>query len=427
MALLIFTGTVIAITTVAFVGLLLLSDDNSASGDVAALTQSPTPSPTRSAKPTVPPTAAPPTPTPDTSTPQTGGDQPSGPLPDAQGNIPENVNLSPDMAGLHDQLAQMINDYKNTAPSIDVGVAVTDLTTGETVSIGGNIVHKTGCVINLFGLLAAVDEFQAGAASPSGLEYSIKKGIGGSYPPEVKNFLGAIFGYYPDGVQHARDLMAGWGLKLASYDHIPYYGGSDNPPPNVVTPLELDSILTRLYRGQLFNQQWTQYTIGVLDDSYAYVNYILPKYLPSTATVGHKIGYFWDYDGWVNNDVGLVTFTGADGKQKAYTISYFSQFAPSEYAGYSFGARISLAVWNFMAPRYGVPAQPVITSAPPPPVTATPVPTASPLPTPTASTPTPTAPPTPSPTASPTQSPSITPTPLTASASAAPKTPTPSP
>jgi hypothetical protein len=156
------------------------------------------------------------------------------------------------------------------------------------------------------------------------------------------------------------------------------------------------------------------------------VDYILPKYLPYTATVGHKIGYFWDYDGWVNNDVGLVTFTGSDGKEHWYAISYFSQFAPSEYAGYSFGARISLAVWNFMAPRYGVAAQPVVTYAPPPPSTPvpTPGPTPEPTPTPTASpiatTPPPTRTPSPTPVPTPTRSPSPAPTPTQADATAKP-------
>ncbi len=420
LAALIFTASVLGVALAAFIGVLVLSgDEPSSTGDVAASTEKPTPSPARRA--TSAPTSTAPTPTPDTETPQTGGDQPSGPLPDAQGNIAENVDLSPEMIGLRDQLVSVINEYKVSVPSIDVGIAVTDLVTGETASISGNDVHKTGCVINLFGLLSVVDVFEAGLGSPGGQEYSIRRGIGGSYPPEVRNFLGRTFGDYQEGVQHARDLMASWGLKIANYDHVPYYGSGDNPPPNIVTPLEMNSVLVRLYRGELFDEEWTNYTISVLNDSYSYVDYILPKYLPYNATVGHKIGYFWDYDGWVNNDVGIVTFTGADGQKKAYAISYFSQFAPSEYAGYSFGARISLAVWNFMAPRYGITPQPLITYAPPPPVTPTPEPTANPEPTPTetvvAATPSPTASPSPTPTAS------AAPT-ATATQS---KTPTPSP
>ncbi len=345
-----------------------------------------------------------------TPDPGTGGDQPSGPLPPTHGDIPENVNLSPDMLGLQDQLASTIADYEEQVGGIDVGVAVTDLVTGETLSVNGNSVHKTGCVINLFALLAAVDQFQAGNASPSGLEYSIKKGIGGSYPPEVKNFLNAIFGDYPDGVAYARQLMSGWGLKVASYDHIPYYGGSDSPPPNILTPLETNGILAGVWNDHLFSDQWSNYTISVLRDSYAYVNYILPKFLPASATVGHKIGYYDDDDGWVNNDVGIVSFTGADGQEKAYAISYFSQYGPSEVAGYSFGAKLSLAVYDAMAGRYGVWVEPTPLPTEPPTEPPTDAPTSSltpspsPPPTPQAATPTSTPTPSPAHTATPTAS-----------------------
>ncbi|MEO8458705.1 MAG: hypothetical protein ABI559_12950, partial [Chloroflexota bacterium] len=122
------------------------------------------------------------------------------------------------------------------------------------------------------------------------------------------------------------------------------------------------------------------------------------------------IGYYWDYDGWVNNDVGIVSFPDANGQTKAYAISYFSQYAPSEVAGYTFGQTLSLDAYNFMAGRYG-------TYSPPPPPTEPPteVPTAEPTPVPTAApTPTPTIAPiptrTPAPTASPTHTPP-TPTP----------------
>jgi Beta-lactamase enzyme family len=405
----------IAIVAFTFIGLtasltLIALDGNPGSGTgVAASQPSSSPKPTAFRTPTPAPllTLSPsPVVTPD---PGTGGDQPSGPLPPTHGDIPENVNLSADMLGLQDQLASTISDYEAQVGGIDVGVAVTDLVTGETLSVNGNTAHKTGCVINLFGLLVAVDQFQAGNASPSGLEYSIKKGIGGSYPPEVKNFLNAIFGDYPDGVAYARQLMAGWGLKVATYDHIPFYGGSDTPPPNILTPLETNSILARVWNAQLFDAQWSAYTISVLRDSYAYVNYILPKYLPDSATVGHKIGYYDDDDGWVNNDVGIVSFTGADGQEKAYAISYFSQYGPSEVAGYSFGAKLSLAVYDAMAERYGVWVEPTPQPTEPPTESPTDAPTDSPTPSQS-----PTPPPTPqaaTPTRTPTPSPAYTATP----------------
>jgi beta-lactamase class A len=400
----------------------LLDEDTPAEGEDTTATATASPTLTSTGTPVKTPTPGPATPTPTPSDPAstpdpddvpTGGDQPSGPLPDAEGNIPENVNVSPEMLALKDQLAQTIAEYQ-AVTGTDTAVAVTDLVTGETISVNGNTLHKTGCVINLFALLAATKEFEAGTASPYGLEWSFKKGIGGSFPPEVKNFLEAIYGSYVTGTVKAQEYMTGWGMKTGKFDHVPYYGGED-PPPNILTALETNMILARLYRGELFNLDWTIFARQVLIDSFAYVDYILPKYLPWGATVGHKIGYHWDFDGWVNNDVGIVTFTGSDGQEKAYVISYFSQYAPSEWHGYSFGASLSADIWNFMGPRYG--AAPVTYYvAPPPPPTQEPTPTPEETPQPTETSgptplPTPTPTPKPVPTSLFTPPPTATPTP----------------
>jgi hypothetical protein len=324
--------------------------------------------------------------------------------------LPENVNADPEMLGLKAKLEQEIVDYSASVGGIDVAIAVTDVQTAQTISVGGNVLHKTGCTINMFALFAIVDRFQAGLASPEGLWYPINRGIGGSYPPEVKHFLDIVFGDYNAGVQRAREMMAAWGMKSSFFDHVPYYGG-ENPPPNILTALELNDIFNRLYHGQLFSNEWTGYTVGVLTDIAPYVQYILPKYLPSSASVAHKIGYYWDYDGWVNNDAGIITFKGSDGQTKAYIISYLSQGARSEYIGYSFGARLSRIVWDHIAPKYGVQSVPW---TPPPIVTPPPGqhPTPAPTPQPTlAPTPSPTAAPTPTATPKPTRTPRPTPTP----------------
>ncbi len=361
---------------------------------------------------------------------EVGGDQPTGPLVAVPGDVPENQGLAGDMLALWDRLQQEILDYQALVGDIDVAVAVTDLQTGETVSIGGNVPHKTGCTINMFALFAAVSEFQAGNASPGDVAYSIARGIGGSYPPEVKNFLGAVFASYEDGVARARELMTSWGMKASYFDHIPYFGGAD-PAPNVLTALETNDVLARLYRGQLFTPEWTQYTLGVLRDIAYYVQYILPKWLPEGATVAHKIGYYWDYDGWVNNDAGIVTFTGGDGREKAYVITYLSQKARTEQIGYSFGARLSKIVWDFMAPRYGVANEPWVPDIyiAPPSYNPAPEPEPEPVETP-APEPTPSLLSTPGPapaTATPAPTPVPTATPAPPSATPVPPTPTPGP
>jgi len=132
------------------------------------------------------------------------------------------------------------------------------------------------------------------------------------------------------------------------------------------------------------------------------VNYILPGQLPSSATVAHKIGYYWDFDGWVNNDAGIITFTGEDGEEKAYAITYLSEKARTERIGYSFGAKLSRDVWDWFAAKYGAENN----AAPPwsPPPTYEPVATVAPTPPPVSSS-------TPAPEPSSTPQPSVTPTP----------------
>ena len=98
------------------------------------------------------------------------------------------MNASPQFLALKDVLAQEITAYAAQVGGIDVAIAVTDLQTGETISVGGNVSHRTGCTINMFALLAVVGEFEAGRAEPQSVAYNINSGIGGSYPPEVKRF-----------------------------------------------------------------------------------------------------------------------------------------------------------------------------------------------------------------------------------------------
>ncbi|MEE8385954.1 MAG: serine hydrolase [Dehalococcoidia bacterium] len=354
-----------------------------------------------------------------------GGDQPIGPqaVP-TQGEIPENVGPSAEFLALRDALAGQIETYRTLAGDIEVAIAVTDLQTNQTISINGNIAQRTGCTINMFALFAAVDEFQSGRASPSTVASNIAIGIGHSYPPQVKQLLDTLFGSHWTGVAQAGEMMRSWGMEASLFDHVPYYGdGSQN---NLLTALETTAVLSKLYRGELFEPEWTAYTLSRLREIKPGLNYMLPGRLPAAATVAHKIGYYWDRDGWVNNDAGIVTFTGADGEEKAYAITYLSQRALTEATGYSFAAWLSGIVWDWFDATYRLETEPSAPPPPPPPPPPTPRPTPLPALSPTpahepSSTLTPSPAPQPSATPSPTSEPNATPSPTAA------PSPTPSP
>jgi beta-lactamase class A len=264
------------------------------------------------------------------------------------------AGAGPALLALRDRLAATIADYR-ARTGTEAAIAVVDLQTGALVSVNGNRPQRTGCTINLFALLAVVAEMAAGRASPAELAPHIRAGIGGSYPPEVKRMLELTFGSYWRGLERSRQMLAALGIDPSRFDHVPYYGnGTRN---NYLTALEMASALARLYRGEVFDARWTAYTLARLREVNAGLNYIIPGQLPRQATVAHKIGYHWDWDGWVNNDAGIVTFTGADGETKAYVVVYMSEKAPTEFAGYSFGARLSRLVWEHFVAEYGLAAR----------------------------------------------------------------------
>jgi hypothetical protein len=264
--------------------------------------------------------------------------------------FPSNDGVSPDLLALRDDLAAAIDAYRDQVGRIDAAVAITDLQTGETISVGGNEIHKTGCTMNMFALLAAVDAFQAGTANPRSVAYNINVGIGQSYPPQVFRLLANVFGSTQAGLDRANELMRQWGMKTSVYNNVPWFG--DGKHYNWFTALEVNMILAKLYRGKLFDPEWTRYTLERLRAISWDLNYMLPSQLPASATVAHKIGFFWDRDGWVNNDAGLVTFTGDDGKEKAYTIVYLSQFARFESIGYKHAAQLSKIAWDYFDAKY---------------------------------------------------------------------------
>ncbi len=329
-----------------------------------------------------------------------GGDQPSGPPPAPRvGSLPENA-ASAEFMTLQDALRREIDAYR-ASTGTDAAIAVTDLQTSETISVQGNVAKRNGCTINMYALLAITSEFEAGRGDPASVAASVRSGIGDSYPPQVRAFLEVVFGDFHRGEQRARELMSSWGMSASLFDHVPYYGnGTQN---NLLTALENNQTWTKLYRGQLFDGQWTSYALARLHEIKPGLNYIIPGQLPPQASVAHKIGYYHDIDGWVVADAGVVTFADRTGQQRAYVVTYLSERAPTEAAGYSFGARLSRMVWDWMHPRYFEGAPPTDTpTRTPRPSTAVPTRTPRPPRTPTL-TPVPTLALTPAPSLVPTQ------------------------
>jgi hypothetical protein len=140
------------------------------------------------------------------------------------------------------------------------------------------------------------------------------------------------------------------GLRDSVFDHIPFYGQEQD---NFLTAQEANLALAQLWWGQLYSSEWTEYTLRVLRNSSTGLNYIIPGQLPAGVQVGHKIGYHWDVDGWVQNNVGIVSWTNGTGETRAFAISIFTSGAPAQWhSNDNIGAEISRMVYDWFAAQY---------------------------------------------------------------------------
>jgi hypothetical protein len=321
---------------------------------VIVRTQTPTPEPTPTPIPTPAPiqdaTAVPersePTSVPEVTEPQ---------LEPTLGPTQVRAGVSVDLAGLQEVLAGEIASYEKTHGA-NLAIAVTDLQTGERISVGGNEIHRTGCVANFFGLLSLVDYLDSNEADPDPYEANVLQGISGSLPHHVARFLTTSYGSTDAGVMAGQRIIGEIGLADTVYGNVPGYPDDDASPnfrPNQITAADANLVLEALWKGNIFSPAWTGYTLTRMREVANWgLRYIIPGQLPGSAIVAHKIGYYLDSDGWLQNNIGIVTFTGDDGVEKAYAISFLSEKSPTEGGAAFFGSYLSKLVWDYFAAEY---------------------------------------------------------------------------
>ncbi|MBT5774338.1 MAG: hypothetical protein HOH95_08175 [Dehalococcoidia bacterium] len=322
--------------------LLLLTACNSAPAatptPTASATASPsTPTPTAQPTPAVTPTPAP-TPPPELD-----------PLPEPQAPITE----------LQDTLDRLLAG--NVAGG-EYAFAVTDLQTGESVGIGLDRPHYTGCVSNFFVILQATVDVQNGRYDEAEVGDLISRTIFSSNPVTARDLYRIVGdGDIIAGVQRVADLVAVLEMGDTVLDHPPGYQqhslGVDRN--NWSTVVDTNRALTALYSGDLLTEQWRDYLLAKMAEVKPGLNY-LTGYGPDepNALVSHKNGFFPTNAGWyVDNDIGIVRFE-RDGEQLAYAISFFSQRVPTKYDDIPFAQRLTTATWAFFQERYPAPEPP---------------------------------------------------------------------
>ena len=257
------------------------------------------------------------------------------------------VAVNPDLQGLRDRLAAAIDDS-----GINAAVAVTDLQTGESIDVKGDDPRHAGCTANWFVLLSNVIDLQAGRYPESDVGDLIARTIYGSNPITARQLLIKTGGSVPAGVFKINDLLARLGLRNTLYDHPPAFEDEFSLQgwPNVITANDANRALASFYHGAIVNYQWRDYLLEKMTGVKPGLQYLIPAGV-GNGRVAHKNGFSWVAGGWIDNDIGIVTFDSSGGP-RAYAISFWSQDVSVEYADIPVGQSISGMVWRYFRNRY---------------------------------------------------------------------------
>jgi hypothetical protein len=253
----------------------------------------------------------------------------------------------PDLAGLEQRLRELVNGWSGQN-----AVTVTDLQTGQTISINGDRQQLAACTIKIFIMAAVAEDITAGRYTKESIEHLVVPFMGPSatWPgPELLRLIGD--GDEGAGVKRVNDIMWSLGAKGSILTHAPgYYGAeygyaqSHGVTDNYLTTDDLNLMLGKLYRGEALTPEQTEYVLWTMSIATPYLNGSLGGPLPPEATLYHKIGVLHEpLNTW--NDTGIVVFDRG-GHPYAYAVSILSSYTSGYQTGYSHGYTVSQLAWE---------------------------------------------------------------------------------
>jgi hypothetical protein len=257
--------------------------------------------------------------------------------------------LSPGLLALQDRLQTIVEE---TWISGRFAVAVTDLQTMETVGVALDRPQYAGCVANLFAIIAALQDVDAGKYALESVDATIRQTIWASDATAAYQLYRAVGnGSAVEGVRRVGRLYESLGMHTSLIDHPPAYTGDSLgiSVNNYLTAREVNGALAALHRGQVLSPVLTAYLLEAMTHVKPGLNYLTAA-LPSAALVSHKNGFFWDAEGYVDNDAAIVRF-GPD-RQYAYAISFYSEAVPVKYADIPLGQSLVFEAWEYFSTTY---------------------------------------------------------------------------
>lgn len=292
----------------------------------ATATQTPEPTATATMPPTETPTPRPsPTPTPE---------------PPAAGFL-----------DLEDALEARIAGH---ADGSEIAVAVTDLQTGDTIDVGGERPHYSGCVMNLFVILEAARMVDSGELQTADVENLIRATTWSSNAATANTLYGIVGqGDSVAGMERVSALLEELGMDGAVLDHPPGYPATTLgiDANNWLTAVETNEALAALYHGELLEPETRDMVLEAMHEVKVGLSYLTASGVPGSAMVHHKNGFFMGDVGYTDNDIGIVRFWRGD-EEYAYAVSFFSQRNPEKYSQLPMAQAMMADIWAYFDGAY---------------------------------------------------------------------------
>ncbi len=235
----------------------------------------------------------------------------------------------------------------------DQAITVTDLNTGNVISINGDRTQYAACTIKIFIMMAIAQDIDAGKYTTADVQQYVLPAMGPSATWPARELLRiAGDGDIGKGVHRVNEIMEQLGAKKSILTHPPGYYGEEygylqsrGEVENLLTTDDLNAMLARIYFGDLLSPEMTAYVLWSMTIATPFLDGAFRSPLPPEAASYHKIGVIYQpLNVW--NDAGIVTFNRG-GEPYAYAVSYLSANNNSDYLDeYYRASQVNAMVWN---------------------------------------------------------------------------------
>lgn len=168
------------------------------------------------------------------------------------------------MGALREELAGLVGGWAGQN-----AVSVTDLQTGQTVSVNGARPQPAGCTIKIFIMMAIAQDIEAGRYTQADVAALVRDAMGPSNVAPARELIRiAGGGDIGAGIRRINAIMAGLGARGSILTHPPGYPweeygyrASHGIVDNLLVADELNLMLGKLYRGEALSRAATDYVL----------------------------------------------------------------------------------------------------------------------------------------------------------------------